>query len=139
MRFSYLVGLPPISPVQNTPSSCAFKSYIHTLGTNQIAETHPSIQSNTVNPSNTQVNHKYSHCISTYTAVPSEAPNGLYTRRQQTDSLVVGVLSCGTCLAYFEGTWRGPCIDIVHEFRQTNTHARVTDPQTLLLPTMQTD
>ena len=32
---------------------------------------------------------------------------GLYTRRQQTDSLVVGVLSCGTCLAYFEGTWRG--------------------------------
>ena len=69
----------------------------------------------------------------------SVAPNGLYTRRQHSDSLVVGVLSCGTCLAYFEGTWRGPCIDTVHEFRQTNTHARVTDPQTLFLPTMQTD
>ena len=63
MRFSYLVGLPPISPVQNTPSSCAFKSYIHTPGTNQIAETHTSIQSNTVNPSNTQVNRLYAHWI----------------------------------------------------------------------------
>ena len=57
MRFSYLVGPPPISPVQSTPSSCAFKSYIRTPATNQIAETHPSIQSNTVKPSNTQVTH----------------------------------------------------------------------------------
>ena len=35
-----------------------------TPGTNQIAETHSSIRSKTVNPSNTRVNHKYAHWIS---------------------------------------------------------------------------